>query len=108
MTSIPSPIYRSDPYRKASTIPISSPLTSPSSYASRDQYVQPLPSVREIDYRSRNYGMKPSMEHRELVSNKSSDRYYDDYPSSSYRDHSNFKRSRPYFNEQRSKRPMRR
>jgi hypothetical protein len=52
--------------------------------------------------------MTTSMEHRELVSNKSSDRYYDDYPSSSYRDHSNLKRSRPHFNEQRSKRPMRR
>ncbi len=101
-------IYRSDPYRTSSVIPMPSspppPSSSSSSLSSRDQYVQ---TVREVDYRTRDYGM--TMDHRQINSNNSSDRYHDDYHStSSYRDRTNLKRSRSDFNENGFKRPMRR
>ena len=96
--SITSPIYRADPYRTSLVIPMTSP--SPSS---RDQYVQ---TVREVDYRTRDYGMTVAMDHRPI---NSSDRYHDDYHStSSYRDRTNLKRSRSNLNENDFKRPMRR
>jgi hypothetical protein len=103
--SMTSPIYRSDPYRTSSVIPMpSSPppsLSSSSSSAARDQYAQTLlPSMREVDYRPRDYGMTVSVDHRQINSNNSSDRYHDDYHStSSYRGRMNLKRSRSNFNE---------
>ena len=94
-------------------MPSPPPLSSSSSsYISRDQYAQSLPPpMREIDYRTRDYGMTLSMDHHQATSNasSSSDRYHDDYnPSCSYRDRSNLKRSRTGFNENEAKRPMRR
>ncbi|UJR08727.1 hypothetical protein I4U23_012984 [Adineta vaga] len=123
IVSVPSSVYHPDSYRTSSSIPLSSssssslPLTSSSSSslysATREQYIQAFPSVREIDYRSRTYEMGKSMDQRYISSNKPSDHYYDDeqedqYRSSSYSNHSNFKRPRTHFNDNACKRSMRR
>ncbi|CAF3662855.1 unnamed protein product [Rotaria sp. Silwood1] len=114
MTSTPSSIHRSDSYRISSTTQMSSPsslptLSSSSASMIHDLYTQPFSSIREIDYRARDYGMTTSMDYRQTVSNKSSDHYDNDYcSSSSYRDRSNLKRSRSSLHENKSKRPMRR
>ncbi|CAF1166056.1 unnamed protein product [Adineta steineri] len=113
MTSVPSPSYRSDPYRTSSNIPSSSSPSSSSAaaissslYIPRDQYIQSLPSVREIDCRSRTYGMSTSMDHGQIITNKSSDHYYDNHRS--YRERSNLKRLRSNFHNIETKRLMRR
>ncbi len=92
ITSQPSPVYRSDPYPTSSYVP-------------RDQYTPSLEPMREVDYRTRDYGMPTSIDYHPTVSNKSSDRYHS---SSSYRDRPTLKRARSNFHENRSKRPMRR
>jgi hypothetical protein len=84
---IGSPVYRTDPYRTSSAIPI------PSSYVPRDQYTPSFSSVREDNYRTRDYGM----DHHQSISNNSSRNSSNDYYS--YRDRLNLKRSRPNFND---------
>ncbi|CAF2744239.1 unnamed protein product [Rotaria sp. Silwood2] len=125
ITSTPSSIHRSDSYRISSTTRMSSPSSLPtlssssssaaaaataSAYMIHDQYTQPFSSMREIDYRTRDYGMTTSIDYHQTLSNKSSDRYDNDYcsSSSSYRGRSNLKRSRSSFDENESKRLMRR
>ncbi|CAF0886195.1 unnamed protein product [Rotaria sordida] len=117
MTSTPSSNHHSDSYRISSTTRMSSPSSLPtlsasssssSAYIIYDQSTQPFSSRREIDYQTRDYGLTTSMDYRQIVSNKSSDRYDNDYCSSSFRDRSNLKRSRSNFNENESKRRMRR
>ncbi|CAF1290105.1 unnamed protein product [Adineta ricciae] len=120
IASIPSPVYRSDTHRTSSSIPLSSsssslPLTSSSSslYTTREQYCQAFPSGRQIDYRSRTYGMETPMDSRHVNSNKTSSHYYaenedDQYCSSSYSNRSNFKRSRTSYIENEYKRSLRR
>ncbi|CAF2655464.1 unnamed protein product [Rotaria sp. Silwood2] len=113
MASVSSSTYRNDLYRSSSNVSMS----SPSSYMTREQYVQ------DINYRpmsqSRDYGSTSStrnnytssMDNQEGSFRNARDRNHNDNRSSSHRDRPNLKRSGSRYNDNEpipSKRPMRR
>jgi hypothetical protein len=60
--------------------------------------------MREVDYRTRDYGLTPTIDHPHQTASNSSSNHY----RSSYQDRSNLKRSRSNFDHNNSKRPIRR
>jgi hypothetical protein len=114
MASVSSSSYRNDLYRSSSNVSMS----SPSSYATREQYTQDV-NYRSISHSKDYEGMSSSssrtnytspVDHQEGLFRNTRDRNQNDNRSS-HRDRSNLKRSSSRYDDNGpipSKRPMRR